>query len=125
VTQNAEVNILAGRHFSKFFGANSVYLIRNQIEGDADPHGMEHIVGQYLFDPYYAYKIISKAILDGRMQNILLTETFDYKSFVEANGDTVKILFVIRKSGGLHIVDKRELNCSTGDRLIYITTTST
>ncbi len=121
MTQNIEVNILAARHFSKFFGTNSVHLIRNQVESDADPHGMEHIVGQYLFDPYYTYQILSKSISDSRLQEILLTDHYDYAQFAKETSDLAIILFVIKSNGVLRIIDKQDTNFVAGDKLIYIT----
>lgn len=106
LTNNDEANSLASLYFSEIFGRSEVYqlcpgIIEDKKEEEFSPR---HLRGCFLFGKDINYNVFSKRFaLGATVKTTKLTEDFDFEAFKKLYGESAIPLFLIDKTGKLHI----------------------
>jgi NhaP-type Na+/H+ or K+/H+ antiporter len=123
MTANDEVNALATKEFSQFFGRAEVYQLAMKVPETDRRDGLsrEH-VGRILFGPDTTFARLSQRFAGGAViKKTSLTDEFDYNAFQEYYGHSALVLFLVTKSGDLKVVTAGEtVNAEPGQKLISL-----
>jgi len=105
VTPNDEVNALAVRQFTPFFGRSEVYQLSPWDVGAGRRQSVsEHLRGRVLFGEEVDCSYLARRFsADAQVKRTSLTEEFTYDDFTALYGKTAVVLFVIEPTDTLTV----------------------
>lgn len=125
LSPHKELNALAARYYSREFGKQNVFVLRNkkQTQIKERKHGIAaSIQGNFLFGPEASYRSLSTLIHQGaEIRSTKLTKTFSYSTWSEQNAERAIPLFIISPKGDLKIFsDSTEIKVPPDSTIIAL-----
>ncbi|MBN1510920.1 MAG: sodium:proton antiporter [Phycisphaerae bacterium] len=121
LTPNDWVNVLAVQRFSRIFGRSECYQLPPAgEEQEKSIHCSLH--GRWLFASHLSFAELQRRFAAGAVvKATALSESFPYEAFQELYGATAVPLFILTKSGSLHVLSaERRPEPEPGQTLIAL-----
>ncbi len=124
LTSNDEINSLSALHFLDIFGRAGVYQLPKQskFKTTSEESIPKHLRGRLLFNTEATYSYLENRFDEGAvLKKTLLTDEFDYDSFLALYKDSAIPLFIVKEDRELVVISSdKNIKPQPGQQLIAL-----